>query len=315
MLRTSLLRACRQVRQPPALHFSWRRCESTLGVYNSSDEPPAGLVPRERPLSPTYFTGNPAYNDLIVGLDALMQQYVRRLNHPALSSTQETSQLMLEIEKLKRLGFGIKDASPEVRKQFTRPFLSMEDMSEKLNVQLKEGQYYAILNRLHWLTCLTPMPDEARVYLRVFMARSLNKAATQEKQPVLDDLGRAYAVGRRKEANARVWLVEGEGHIYINGKPLAEYFINYEPREAVIYPLQVVNGLGKYNVWAMVRGSGTTGQSGALALGIAKALVHHNPQFQEGLAQLGLLRRDPRMVERKKTGQPKARKKYTWVKR
>ncbi|RKP37604.1 30S ribosomal protein S9 [Dimargaris cristalligena] len=143
----------------------------------------------------------------------------------------------------------------------------------------------------------------------------MDRSTAQETQAKTDDLGRAYAVGRRKEAQARVWLVEGEGHIYINGKPMAEYFVNVVPREAVIAPMQLVGALGKFNVWAKVRGSGTTGQSEATALGIAKALALHTPPYKEPLRAEGCLTRDPRMVERKKTGQPKARKKFTWVKR
>ncbi|KAJ1652905.1 37S ribosomal protein S9, mitochondrial [Dispira simplex] len=295
-----------------------RRLQSTFSLTDAlskEDFSTTELVSRNRPVSATYFTGNVVYNDILVGLDALVKCHIQDLNHPAFSNTQKTTQLMFELEKLKKMGFSVKDADPEIRKQFTEPFLALDVLSTKLGIKLREGQYYNLLYRLHWLLCLDPMPENIKIYLRFFMARSLDHHGQRTTRAKVDELGRAYAVGRRKEASAQVWLVKGEGHIYINGKPLADYFINAVPREAVIYPLQVARSLGQYNVWSKVRGSGTTGQSEALALGIAKALALYNPDLKSELDAQGLLKRDPRMVERKKTGQPKARKKYTWVKR
>jgi len=101
----------------------------------------------------------------------------------------------------------------------------------------------------------------------------------------------------------------------VNNLPLAEYFSLPADRERITRPLKVVGVLGAYNVFAIVRGGGTTGQSGALAHGIAKALAAHQPELEPLLKKTKLLRRDPRMVERKKTGLAKARKRYTWVKR
>lgn len=103
--------------------------------------------------------------------------------------------------------------------------------------------------------------------------------------------------------------------ILVNNLPMNEYFPLPIDRERITRPLQVAGMLGKYNVFSLVRGGGTTGQSGALAHGIAKGIVAHEPDLETMFRRTKLTRRDPRMVERKKTGLAKARKRYTWVKR
>ncbi|KII92833.1 hypothetical protein PLICRDRAFT_27806 [Plicaturopsis crispa FD-325 SS-3] len=103
--------------------------------------------------------------------------------------------------------------------------------------------------------------------------------------------------------------------VLVNNRPLAEYFPIAADREAVIRPLKLAGALGAYNVFTIVRGGGTTGQSGAISNGIAKGLAAHDPSIANILRKAKLVRRDPRMVERKKTGFAKARKRYTWVKR
>ncbi|KAF8320667.1 ribosomal protein S5 domain 2-like protein [Clavulina sp. PMI_390] len=198
----------------------------------------------------------------------------------------------------------------------------------------------------------------------------------------LDEFGRAYALGRRKESSARVWIVptktprlreevphakvqptpgeetkpavDTEAHarfvaqmkssfpessdapalpyskppsptgvtvnplvsqILINNTPLHLYFANPMDREKVVAPFKATGTVGKYNVFALVRGGGTTGQAGAVALGIARGIRTFFPTVSRILSGYGMLRRDPRMVERKKTGLAKARKRYAWVKR
>ncbi|TFK44379.1 SSU ribosomal protein S9P [Crucibulum laeve] len=103
--------------------------------------------------------------------------------------------------------------------------------------------------------------------------------------------------------------------ILVNNLPLNEYFSVPADRERATRPFKVAGVLGAYNVFAIVRGGGTTGQSDALLQGIAKGLVAHEPELTTMFRRAKLTRRDPRMVERKKTGLAKARKRYTWVKR
>ncbi|TFY71944.1 hypothetical protein EVG20_g1055 [Dentipellis fragilis] len=103
--------------------------------------------------------------------------------------------------------------------------------------------------------------------------------------------------------------------ILVNNRPLNEIFPAPSDRERILRPFKLAGVVGAYNVFALVRGGGTTGQSGAVALGIAKGIAAHVPEVETVLRRSKVLRRDPRMVERKKTGRAKARKGYTWVKR
>ena len=125
-----------------------------------------------------------------------------------------------------------------------------------------------------------------------------------------------YATGRRKEATARVWIFpNGKGRIIINGRKPMQYFCREDLIIHLIEPLRAVEMEGKFDIKAKVRGGGISGQAGAVRLGIARALVKANPEFRPILRKKGFLTRDPRMVERKKYGQPKARKRFQFSKR
>ena len=123
------------------------------------------------------------------------------------------------------------------------------------------------------------------------------------------------ATGRRREAVARVRLIPGTGTILVNSRPYEDYFPREGWRLAIRSPLILTHQLGKYNVLANVEGGGLTGQSGAIRLGIARALVKLDAAHQAGLRGAGLLTRDPRMKERKKYGRKGARKRFQWTKR
>ncbi|TRZ49775.1 30S ribosomal protein S9 [bacterium] len=122
-------------------------------------------------------------------------------------------------------------------------------------------------------------------------------------------------VGRRKESVARVQLIPGKGDIRINGRPIEKYFLRETDMIIVKQPLQITDSLNKYDVIANIRGGGTTGQAGALKLGIARALISADPALKDMLRKQGFLTRDPRAVERKKYGQKGARKRFQWTKR
>ncbi|WKZ68731.1 MAG: 30S ribosomal protein S9 [Melioribacteraceae bacterium] len=122
-------------------------------------------------------------------------------------------------------------------------------------------------------------------------------------------------VGRRKNAVARVFLRSGNGKVTINKREFENYFPLKDNRDDVILPFKVTETAGKYDVFVNVNGGGVSGQSEAIRLGIARALESINPDFRPGLKAEGLLRRDPRMVERKKYGRPKARKRFQFSKR
>lgn len=140
-------------------------------------------------------------------------------------------------------------------------------------------------------------------------------AAADASSGRLDALNRAYATGRRKTSVARVWLQEGEGRIVVNDKELHEYFGRAAYRDKLVEPFAVTGTAGRFDVKCTVKGGGTTGQVGAIALGISRALEVWDPAHRPTLARESLFTRDSRKVERKKPGQPKARKQDQWVKR
>lgn len=122
-------------------------------------------------------------------------------------------------------------------------------------------------------------------------------------------------VGRRKEAVARVRIVSGTGKIKINGRILNDYFSRDIYKIIVQQPLEVTSTSKVYDVFVNVHGGGETGQAGAIKMGLARALVAANEKLKPTLRQFGLLTRDSRAVERKKYGQPKARKRFQFSKR
>ncbi len=122
-------------------------------------------------------------------------------------------------------------------------------------------------------------------------------------------------VGRRKTATARVILKSGNGAIKINNKEAKDYFRTDNLYQEVLQPLKVTNTLGNYDINVNVNGGGFTGQAGAIKLGIARGLVQNNEELRTILRKEGLMTRDPRAVERKKYGRPKARKKFQFSKR
>ncbi|MBD3235255.1 MAG: 30S ribosomal protein S9 [Candidatus Eisenbacteria bacterium] len=123
------------------------------------------------------------------------------------------------------------------------------------------------------------------------------------------------ATGRRKSAVARVRLVPGSGSLLVNARPFEEYFPREPIRRVALRPLEVTESLGKYDVHANIRGGGLSGQAGAFSLGVARALKELDPALKAALSAEGLLTRDAREKERKKYGQPGARKRFQFSKR
>lgn len=124
-----------------------------------------------------------------------------------------------------------------------------------------------------------------------------------------------WGTGRRKTSIARVRIKKGNGKIVVNEKEMDSYFTIDRERGMVRLPLKTTKTLGEYDVLANVKGGGSTGQAGALSLGIARALSKSNPNLVESLRDGGFLTRDSRMKERKKYGQKGARKSFQWTKR
>ena len=134
-------------------------------------------------------------------------------------------------------------------------------------------------------------------------------------QPRRDELGRAYATGKRKDAVARVWIKPGAGKIDVNGRESPVYFARPVLRMLINQPFVAANRLGQFDVWCTVKGGGLSGQAGAVRHGISRALTYYEPALRPLLKQQGFLTRDSRVVERKKYGKHKARKRPQYSKR
>ena len=145
------------------------------------------------------------------------------------------------------------------------------------------------------------------------------QAAAAPAAPVhvqkLDDAGRAYATGKRKNAVARVWVSRGGGRVIVNGKDFTEYFARPVLQMIVQQPILASNRTGQYDINATVAGGGLSGQAGALRHGISKALTFYEPDLRPVLKKEGFLTRDSRVVERKKYGHKKARRSFQFSKR
>lgn len=136
-----------------------------------------------------------------------------------------------------------------------------------------------------------------------------------DREPVRDDLGRAYATGKRKDAVARVWIKPGSGKVVVNGKEMDVYFARPVLQMILRQPFTVAGVDGQFDVQATVKGGGLSGQAGAVKHGISKALQLYDPSLRPALKAAGFLTRDSRVVERKKYGRAKARKSFQFSKR
>ncbi len=122
-------------------------------------------------------------------------------------------------------------------------------------------------------------------------------------------------IGRRKSSTARCYLRPGSGKVVINHKTPSEYFPVLRQKEHALEPMQTIKVSASFDLVVNVKGGGITGQAGAVRMGLARALVEANGEYRHPLKAAGMLRRDPRVVERKKYGQPKARKRFQFSKR
>lgn len=225
------------------------------------------LAFREKPDSLSYFTGNYKYNDLLIELNAMFKVHNKPLQQSNVASSP--SDLVPNATA---------DPSTQVYTWKLR-----DKMSEYLGIPLTTSQWRKIVTQLNMLASL-PKPLPAQVEAE--LAKYTRFDATQQlqiKKKELDDLGRAFAVGRRKESSARCYVVEGEGKVLVNGQELGSYFNRLIDREEVTWPFECTNTLGKYNAWIVVEGGGSTGQAQAIKLGLGKALLVHDPELKPTL--------------------------------
>ena len=296
-----------QFSRPRARFISEDDNRSTRDSKGSkSDRDAEYLLRRIRiiPASPSYFTGAPRFTDDFLFLSRLGRKY----------------------ELLPQVAPG--EAPPVAWK-------SLQQYKTELGEPVRPLRYSILVKLLDRLNHIHPsvLPVEVQRAMEGFK-RATQPSLHRRKEIPIDEKGRANGVGRRKSSTANVLLVEGEGEVLVNNRTLSEYFGRLHDRESALWPLKATQRLDKYNVWALAKGGGTTGQAEAITLGVAKALVAHEPGLREMLEEgmsypdcklqhinnanyitAGCLTRDPRRVERKKPGKLKARKMPAWVKR
>ncbi|GAP87639.1 putative 40S ribosomal protein S9 [Rosellinia necatrix] len=259
--------------------------EDALGSLEMGGDEVITTFARPMPVSPSYYTRLPQFNDSFVQIQDLAQKYARL---PSLHHSQ-----------VERVAWKTK-----------------EQYRVSIGEHVKARDYATCIALVKRLSQIHPdlMPEEVTEGLQPFK-RDINNYLNRPKATVVDRFGRSHGVGRRKSSVARAWLVEGTGEVLINGKPISEAFGRVHDRESAVWGLKATDRLDKYNVWALVSGGGSTGQAEALAMAVAKALVVHEPPLKTPLRRAGCITRDPRSVERKKAGHVKARKSPAWVKR
>ncbi|KAK6072916.1 ribosomal protein S9/S16 [Seiridium cupressi] len=276
-------------REPPAGFAELERAaqQSTPGGTSLVPSKATTYIPYARavPVSPSYFSRKPIFNDSFVVVQDLARKYARL---PVLPK-----------EKVALTAWRTK----EQYRLATGEHVKGRDYASCLGLVKRLNQIHPDL-----------MPEEVVKGVAPFK-RDVNHYLNKPKVIPVDKFGRALGVGKRKSSVARAYVVEGTGEVFVNGKPLSEAFGRLHDRESAVWALKSTERLDKYNVWALVQGGGTTGQAEAMTLAVAKALCAHEPALKNPLRKAGCITRDPRVVERKKHGRVKARKMPAWVKR
>jgi small subunit ribosomal protein S9 len=205
------------------------------------------------PASPSYFSAKPTFTDDFLSLSALLRKVATL---PTIPNAE----------------------APKVA------WKTIDQYRIMTNEPVKTQRYHKMLHILRRLNCIHPslMPDE--VTQAMLRYKKANQPGDVKPKPgVIDELGRAKGVGRRKTSSAVAWLVEGEGEALINGKSLSQFFGRLHHRESAVWALKATHRLDKYNLFGLVQGGGLTGQAEAMTLAVAKALLVHEPALKPAL--------------------------------
>jgi small subunit ribosomal protein S9 len=205
------------------------------------------------PASPSYFTAKPNFTDDYLHL----QRVVRR---------------SITLPTIKAID------APRVAWRALDTYRAMTDEN------VRSSKYKRMLEMLKRMNLIHPslIPSEVQAAMDVWK-RDIQPFNNRPAPILIDDFGVASAVGRRKASSAKAWIVEGEGEVLVNGKPLHMAFARVHDRESVIWALKSTGRMDKYNVWATVHGGGTTGQAEALTLAVSKGLMAHEPALKVAL--------------------------------
>lgn len=217
-----------------------------INFANTKLDGPARVIPA----SPSYFTGVPVFNDNLLQLQGVLNRVQALPQLPA--------------DKVPRMSW-----------------LRLSQYRTNTGEMIGAAKYAQILRLLTRLNRIHPQlrTKEVKTVLEKFQ-RPGSAKIQQAKAGTIDTFGRSKGVGRRKEASAQVYLVEGTGEILINGKSIVQAFPRLHDRESAMWPLKVSNRIDKYNTFALITGGGVTGQAEAMTLAVAKALLVHEPALK-----------------------------------
>ena len=208
---------------------------------------------RTIPVSPSYFSLRPNFNDCYLRLQKLLRNHDNLPLSPA--------------DQLERVAWK-----------------TLSDFRQTIGENVKASEFIKcmeVVKRLHQIH--PKLKPKAVVAALEPFKRDIQPFFNVAKPTTVDRFGRALGVGRRKTSVAQAWMVEGTGEVQINGRSLAEAFGRVHDRESAVWALRAMGRLDKYNVWALVEGGGTTGQAEALTLAVAKALIAHEPALKPAL--------------------------------
>jgi ribosomal protein S9 len=205
------------------------------------------------PASPSYFSAKPTFNDDYISLLALLRKVATLPTVPP-------------------------SEAPKVAWKTVFQYRIMT------NEPVKTQRFHKMIHLCRRLNCIHPslMPEEVTIALKRFK-KETQPGDIRPNPGVVDEMGKAKGVGRRKTSSAVAWIVEGEGEVLVNGKSLTDYFGRVHDRESAVWALKATQRLDKYNVWGLVTGGGVTGQAEALTLAVAKALLVHEPALKPAL--------------------------------
>jgi small subunit ribosomal protein S9 len=218
---------------------------------SDSDQPPPNLQnARLVPASPSYFTGQPAFTDSLLSLRSLLRRYQTLPTVPPSQAPRVAWRTLFQFRMV---------------------------VGEPVRV----AKYHKVLKLLHRLNRIDPdtRPSAFTQALEIYK-RDIQPYAVTRQPKIIDLKGRASGVGRRKSSSAKVFLVRGDGEVLVNGKSINSVFGRIHDRESALWALKITHRLDKYNVWAFVKGGGSTGQAEAITLGTAKALMVHEPALK-----------------------------------
>ena len=227
--------------------------EETMDFSSADLPPPNPKNARIVPASPSYFSGNPGFSDRFVRLQFLLRQYQTL---PTVPQSQ----------------------APRVAWRTASQFCLLVGEHVRASKYHRIIQILQRLNQIHPAMVPQELADDIQIYKRDIQPHNIVR-----KPAVIDEDGRAIGIGRRKSSSAKVYLVQGEGEVLVNGKSINSVFGRIHDRESALWALKATQRINKYNVWALVKGGGLTGQAEAITLGTAKALMVHEPALKPAL--------------------------------